>query len=106
MIVTAWNNGRHTRTGTGYGLKMTWADRDRYLDRSWSCVYVQLPGGGVEIEVNVDKPSFWTRHCSELINRDIGRWLIDKGYAPWPSGHPPKFRLTRTQGNHFVLRER
>jgi hypothetical protein len=29
--------------------------------------------------------SFW-RSCSEFRNTNIGRWLLDRGLAPWPKG--------------------
>ncbi len=31
MIWVAWNNGKHYSTGTGYGFKISLADRDRYF---------------------------------------------------------------------------
>jgi len=43
------------------------------------------------VKVSVDKLSFWDKNCRELINQEIGRWMLDSGYAPWPNGRPPKF---------------
>jgi hypothetical protein len=103
MEVTAWNNGEHRSTGAGYGIKVNAIDRDRYFQRSWKTVFVSLPGNEREIEVNISKLSFWGDICRELINREFGRWLLENGYAPWPSGTPPKFHLHHTSGNHFRL---
>ena len=105
MEVTAWNNGQHYPTGAGYGFKVGAADRDKCFQRSWSTVFVSLPDAKEEVQVNIAKPSFWSATCRELISREFGRWLIQSGYAPWPSGAPPKFRLTPKNGNHFRLQK-
>ena len=49
-----------------------------------------MPKGNISVEVNVDKASFWGG-CRELISAEIGRWMLDRSYAPWPKGKPPKF---------------
>ncbi len=79
MIWTAWNNGKHHKTGAGYGLKMPLADRESHFDRSWGTVLIDLRSGQsyLTVEANVAKASFWGPQCRELISRDIGRWLID-----------------------------
>lgn len=103
MQVTAWTNGQHHRTGAGYGFKLLADDRDRYFDKSWSTVFVSLPGVPKEVEVNVSKASFWSNTCRELVSREVGLWLREHGYAPWASGNPPKFDLAPVRGNHFKL---
>lgn len=103
MDVTTWKNGPHNATGAGYGFKIRAEDRDRYFERSWSTAFVSLPGVDQEVEVNVAKASFWSDTCRELISREFGRWLIQHGYSPWPSGAPPKFRLMPTRSNHFRI---
>ena len=44
MIVTAWSNGNPSHTGSGYGLKISEADRERFFDRSWHSVEIDLDG--------------------------------------------------------------
>jgi len=105
MQVTAWNNGKHHATGAGYGLKIGKDDRDRFFQKSWGSVLITLPGVGKEVELNINKVSFWNDSCRELISKDIGRWLIGRNYAPWPLGQPPSFNLHKKQGNHFELCE-
>ena len=102
MIVTAWNNGRHYKTGAGYGLKLSVADRDRHIRRNWKTVVVELPNGQ-KIEANIDKPSFWSDSCREIISSEFGAWLLQARHAPWPKGRPPKFELTHKSGNVFKL---
>lgn len=103
MEVTAWNNGKHYSSGAGYGLKLAREDRDRFFQKSWKSVYIALPGSVEKAEINTNKESFWNTTCRELISHEIGKWLISKGYAHWPRGRPPKFRLIPKKGNHFVL---
>ena len=104
MEVTAWNNGKHHKSGAGYGIKINLIDRDRYFKKSWGSVYLKLPNG-VDIEINTDKASFWNDSCRELISKEIGKWLIDNKKAPWPSGSPPKFHMNSNSERHFVLHE-
>ena len=104
MIVTAWNNGTHSLTGAGYGLKLSVEDRDREFDRDWKEVKVILPNA-MKVVVNINKASFWNNTCHEFISKDIGQWLISKGLAPWLKGSPPKFSLVSLGGGLFSLKE-
>lgn len=105
LVWTAWNSGRHISSGAGYGLKVPIVDRDRYFKRQWATVLVELPvaGGFVTAECNTAKDSFWTETCHELISRDIGRWLRDRGLAPWPRGQPPRCRVEVLGDRHFRI---
>ncbi|WP_293617704.1 MULTISPECIES: hypothetical protein [unclassified Salinisphaera] len=104
MKVTAWNNGKHSSSGAGYGLKLAATDRDHFFYKSWEVVSIKLPNGKVT-QVNIDKASFWGSTCRELIDQKIGQWLIEARKAPWPSGSPPKFELVPKLKGHFELRE-
>jgi antitoxin HigA-1 len=101
--VTGWNNGAFSPSGSGYGVKLACADRDRHFNRDWQAVTLELPqdNGYVLVTVNANKDSFWGPHCRELIDRRIGRWLIESGLAPWPEGHPPKLRMRALGGGRF-----
>ncbi len=103
MIVTAWNNGAHHDSGAGYGLKIRVEDRDRFFQRQWDTVFIELEGEQEAVEVNVNKDSFWGPRCRELINHRIGPWLRRNGYAPWPQGQPPSFLLEPVRGNRFSV---
>ena len=104
MIVTVWNNGSHSSTGAGYGLKISARDRDTYFNKEWKEVIVVLEENGKEVCVNIDKRSFW-KGCRELIHQEIGKWLIDKGYNSWQKGKPPKLVLVHGEGIRFTLKE-
>lgn len=105
MKVTAWNNGQHSTSGAGYGVKLSLEDRDEEFDRRWRAISMELEGGP-KIEINVEKDSFWNHTCRELIHAEIGRWLRGCGLAPWPKGEPPKLELVRTGEAQFALRHR
>lgn len=62
---------------------------------------VELPGAGV-FEVNVGKSSFW-KTCRELIHKDIGRWLLDCGLAPWRRGSPPQVTVEIVRPRQFRI---
>ena len=103
MIVTAWNNGDHFKSGAGYGVKLDASDRDRFFQRDWKRIRLSLEGTSGVIEVNIAKPSFWGTTCRELISAEIGRWLIRNGLAPWPKGNPPRLTLEHIDSNQFLL---
>jgi hypothetical protein len=103
FIVTAWNNGQHHKSGAGYGLKVTEADRDHYFRRNWSDVELELEGHDRLVNVNVDKPSFWNGTCREMISKEIGRWLQANDLHRWPDKKPHKLRMTHISGNRFKV---
>ena len=101
MIVTGWNNGSpNNRTGSGYGVRLKRRDRDDHFGREWQLVAVQLDNGKT-VDVSLTG-SFW-RRCTELRSGVIGKWMLDRGLAPWPKGRPPRFRLERTGVRRFRL---
>jgi len=55
------------------------------------------------VKVNINKPSFWS-NCRELINKDIGAWLIKNGKGTWEKGHPPKINIELVSENRFKVK--
>lgn len=104
FVASAWNNGSHHSSGAGYGLKVSASDRDRYFDRRWGMVELHLPTLGEPVRVNIDKDSFWSGNCRELISREIGQWLQKIGKAPWPNGSPPRVALRPRGRGEFDVR--
>jgi hypothetical protein len=103
LIWTAWNKGRHHSSGNGYGLKIPIRDRDLFFDPKIGSAILVLPDGEREICINTEKNSFWSDTCRELISKDLGRWFIRKGLAPWPAGAPPKIRAVPLGRGKFKI---
>ena len=104
MIVSGWNDGSpNNATGGGYGIRMSRRDRDEYFDPEWPWVTIELEELGAT-EVNLAR-SFW-RGCTELRGAAIGKWMLDRGLAPWPKGRPPRLRLEPAGERRFRLTRR
>jgi hypothetical protein len=104
MIATAWMNGKQSAPNVAYGLKIQAADRDRYFQKGWKTVTLELEGYSRLVEVNVDKPSFWGPKCRELISKEIGFWFMENNLVPWPKRKPPKLLIEPIAGNRFSVR--
>lgn len=96
---TAWTNGSPSPTGSGYGLRVTKADRDCYFDPAWTAVTLRFDDDS-EIEVPITS-SFW-ENCTELRSSAIGRWMMNQRVAPWSHRQPPRVALTRIGDRRFV----
>ena len=106
FIATGWNNDRWSPTGAGYGLRIPIEDRDKYFERDWSTVSLRLVGERTSrtAEANVDKASFWSDDCRELVKIDIGQWFIENGYARWSRDTPPRFWMLSVADRDFEVR--
>jgi hypothetical protein len=71
-----------------------------YSYQSWDQIFIDLGARGTAI-VRLSQ-SFWSR-CTELRSAAVGRWLLERGLAPWPDGEPPRLELRRRDGNRFSL---
>lgn len=100
MRVTGWSNGHSHSSGAGYGLRIRASDRDRWFDRSWDRVEIDLDNGS-QASVRLSK-AFWGS-CTELRSVVIGRWLLEHGLAPWPRREPPVLTLRPINNNKFEL---
>jgi len=103
MIVTAWNNGAHSRNGAGYGFKVSVVDRDEHFKQEWESIVLQIEGDEQLHEVEINKEGFWSEDCREIRSAAIGKWLRQRGLAPWPKGNPPFFVLDPVEDNRFSV---
>jgi hypothetical protein len=71
---SVWNNGTET-----WGLKILGGlkVRQRYFQRSESPVDVELDG--TVYPFNIDKKSFWTPKCGELLGVPLRNWIMRNG---------------------------
>lgn len=70
---SVWNNG-----GRGWGLKVLGGPdvRRRYFRRSQSPILIELDG--IQFPFNIDKKSFWTPSCGELIGVPLRDWIAQQ----------------------------
>lgn len=102
MIASAWKSQGAGSIGrsTTYGLRVGSDNRDRYFDRSWTMVTIELPSGMV-----LDLPlhfGFW-RGCPEVKGPGFREWFETQGLLTWPYGQPPRYRLTPTGRARFKV---
>jgi hypothetical protein len=71
---SVWNNG-----GNGWGLRVLGGPQVRRLHfrRKQSPIHVEL--GGTLFPFNINKKSFWTPNCGELIKVPLRNWIVRNG---------------------------
>lgn len=103
MIVNAWNNGAHSRNGSGYGFRVHPADRDAYFKKEWTSLVIEVEGQGEPVEVELDPAGLWGETPAPILCPAVGRWLRHNGLAPWGRGNAPVILLEPVEGNHFKV---
>lgn len=102
MFATAWKNGRQNEfTGSGYGIRVGKRERDKYFDRSWKSVFIDIGGTGNWREFKI-RNTFWG-NCSEFRSAAIGKYLIENDFGDWVKGVPPALDFFPQDGNRFIL---
>jgi hypothetical protein len=71
---SVWNNG-----AKGWGLKVLGGLEVRKLHFRRSLSPVQIALEGILFPFNIDKKSFWTPECGELIKVPLRNWIIRNG---------------------------
>lgn len=96
--VSAWRGGT-------YGLrilkKFLESKDDLGLFFQHRQVVLLLPNGK-NVTANITD-GFRAGTCCELRCAEIGRWLMEEGYAPWAPEPPPRFFLRHAGGNKFEV---
>jgi hypothetical protein len=100
MNATVWRGGN----GSTYGIRVGNANRDKYSDRRWTRIEVEIGG---RFHIFSLTPGFWNK-CPEF--RDSGApiirgWLHQHGLLKWPKGNPPQLELLPLGGARFRLVE-
>lgn len=101
MFVNTWNNGSYKESSTGYGVKISTTNREKFFDKSWKSVVVSISNPKNSIEIAI-KDTFWTT-CSELRSERIGKYIIENRLGKWEKGKPNKLLLFPQNDNRFVL---
>jgi hypothetical protein len=97
MDATAWNNG-----GGTYGIRVGFPNRERFFDRSWTAVEIEIDG---EVRQFPVRGGFW-RHCPEIRDKGepvIREWLCRHRTLKWAKGDPPRMELVPVGENRFRL---
>jgi hypothetical protein len=94
MQASAWHNGSGT-----YGISIGKPNRDRYFDRSWKAIQVEIDGEVHDLPLS---RGFWV-DCPEVRSSVIKDWLRRNGRLSWPTRDPPRFELTPLGANRFRL---
>jgi len=103
MIVTAYNNGAHSRSGAGYGFKVHPEDRDAHFKPEWKTILLEIDSEAAPVEATMPGEAFWSENGHEITHPAVGKWLRRNGIAPWPRGNPPRFILEPIEENRFRL---
>ncbi len=103
MIVKAWNNGAHSRNGSGYGFRVSPEDRDAFFKKEWESIVLEIEGESEPVEVKVDREAFWSEEGRELHSQELGRWMRKNGLAPWGRGNAPVIALDPIKDNRFHI---
>jgi hypothetical protein len=96
MDVTTW------RSGNTFGVRVGVANRDKYFDRSWPLIEVEMDG---EIHRFGLTAGFWHK-CPEFRDKGqpiIRNWLKRHKSVHWARGEPPCMSLIPLKDNHFRL---
>ncbi len=103
MIVTAWNNGAHSRNGVGYGIRIPLEDRDIHFKPEWTQILIELQGEPEPVEIAIDQEKLWGEGEHPLVDARIGRWLRREGLAPVWMGNPARMAMEGLGENRFSL---
>jgi hypothetical protein len=80
MIATGWHNGQPRNSGSGSGLRLSRADRDKYMLAACRAIVLAFPD---EFQARVRLCDAFSRNCFELRSAAIGRWLVANDLASW-----------------------
>ena len=93
---SVWNNG-----GSGWGLDVLGGAELRRANFDRQRGFVILVLDGVEVKVNIAKPSFWNEKCGELIKKELGEYFkrhgLSTGDRLWLRSVEPRKRFAVEQ---------
>lgn len=85
-----------------YGIRVGAANRDRYFERDWTEIEVEMDGTFHSFCLT---KGFWNK-CPEFRDRGhpvIKQWLRQHKTTDWPRGNPPRMSLFPIGSNQFRL---
>jgi hypothetical protein len=103
FTATTWNSSLYHASGGGYGLRISFEDRQHFFKRDRQSIILHLNGYDHPVEVNVAKASFWNRTFGELISKHIGLWLQRNNCETWPRRQRHLVRMTVSAEREFKV---
>lgn len=99
MNATGWVNSAHDRPNACYGIRISEADRDKFMSPNFPVIGIEIDGTVVAKRLPA---SFWIK-CTEIRHPSITRFMVQNGLIPWPVYNPPKLNLVPAGKNTFRL---
>jgi len=96
---SSWNNGSPNYiTGSGLGIKIIPEFTNTIFNNNLTTLELYNNEILISDNINVD-----CKACKELINKEIGLWMINNNFHQWNSGVPHRFMLTHQKNNVFNI---
>lgn len=90
---SSWNNGApNHQTGAGLGLHIYRQYQPTIFDQNFETIDIYYNNQNIASNVNVAN-----RSCPELIDIQIGLWLIRNNWGTWQNRNPYKFTLSQRE---------
>jgi len=90
---SSWSNGN-----TGLGIRIDASFVNTIFNNNFKTIDLYHNGNLVSQQINVSN-----KNCKELINVDIGRWLVQNNFHQWKKQHPHRFTITQRNNNIFDI---
>lgn len=88
---SSWDNGSPDyQTGAGLGLHVYSQYQPTIFNAYFNTIDIYHNGNLIAKDVNVSN-----KNCAELIDKQIGQWLIMNNLHTWNSGFPHTFTMTQ-----------
>ncbi len=105
IIVRAYNNGKYTKTGAGYGFRIKKSDVINNSKIFTSTIFVTMDSKLQRIPIHINQNSILYGESIIFTKKEIGLWLIQHMMGHWKDGDPPEFFMKHDKNNHFKIKK-
>lgn len=105
IIVSAYNNGKFSQTGSGYGFRIKDSDVKHNSKLLVSKIFITLDDKYKKIPVSINQDSVLYDEHVIFTKKEIGLWFIQNGIKTWDSGSPPKFLMEHIEKKYFKIKK-
>ena len=103
IVVSAYNSGKFSKTGAGYGFRIKNSDVKENSDLLTSEIFLTLDNEGESVKVRINQDLVSNGDRVVFTSKEIGRWLITNKMGDWNDGNPPEFLMTHLKKNEFRI---